>query len=264
MPVGGALFLQRRRLRGGEVLQPLGGFLRAPGSDVDRQIGPAADLIDEVHELVRAKGVRLDHAAPVRVHLRLTIAPDAFPPVVVVGEAATGPPHVRNPQHLESGDDVIANAARVGDGRVGTDPYALVDALAEVFRELAEEVAVDLRTGLRRVHGQRDRCGAPILRRGGEDDGRAHDGERRQRAPRETQERSHDGTPGVARPAAMPQTCGCHRQNGSLTRESVCAFSSVVNLRKTGANLRGIRLAVAYRQRRRLTCRRPSVAVSLT
>src|SRR5829696_810914 len=52
-------------------------------------------------------------------YARLTIAPDALPPVVVVGEAATGPPHVRNPKHLERGDDVIANAACVGDGRVG-------------------------------------------------------------------------------------------------------------------------------------------------
>ena len=39
MTVGGALLRQRRRLRGRQVLQPLGGFLRRAGADVDREVG---------------------------------------------------------------------------------------------------------------------------------------------------------------------------------------------------------------------------------
>ena len=159
MPVGGALLLQRRRLRGGEVLQPLGGFLRTARPDVDREVGPAADLVDEVHELVRPERVRLDDAAPVGIDLRRARRTDAFAPVVVVGEAAARPPHVRHLQRLECRDDVVADAARVGDGRAGTDPHALVDALAQVLGELAEEVAVDLRAGLRGIDGELDPVG---------------------------------------------------------------------------------------------------------
>src|ERR1019366_4130098 len=45
--IGGTLFSQRRRLRGGHVLQPFGRFLRTPGSDVDRDVGLAANLLEK-------------------------------------------------------------------------------------------------------------------------------------------------------------------------------------------------------------------------
>ena len=80
---------------------------------------------------------------------------DSVAPVVLVGEAAARPADVRHLERLQRGDDVVADAAGVGDGRVGADPDAFVDAVAEVFGELAEDIAVDLRAGLRRVDGQR-------------------------------------------------------------------------------------------------------------
>ena len=160
--VGGALLGERRRLRGGQVLQPVGRFLRRARADVDRQVGLAADLLDEVDELVRAERIRLDDAAPVRVERgrsRVQRA-DAVAPVVLVGEAAAGPAHVGHLEGLERRDDVIADAARVRDRRVGADPDAFVDALAEVLGELAEEVAVEHRTGLGRIDGDGGRAAA--------------------------------------------------------------------------------------------------------
>ena len=127
MAVRRPLLRQRRRLSGGQVLQPLGGLLRRAGAKVDRDVGLAADLVDEVHELVRAEAVRLGHAAPVRVErdgspIHRT---DALAPVVLVGETAARPADVRHLQRLQRGDDVVADAARVGDRRVGADPDAL-------------------------------------------------------------------------------------------------------------------------------------------
>ena len=80
---------------------------------------------------------------------------DALAPVIFVGEAAARPADVRHLDRLQRGDDVVADAARIGDRRIGADPYAFVNAVAEMLGELAEDVAVDLRAGLRRVdrHG---------------------------------------------------------------------------------------------------------------
>ena len=54
---------------------------------------------------------------------------------------------------LQRGDDVVADAAGVGDRRSGPDPDAFVDAAAQVLGEVAVHVAVDDRT--RRVGAQR-------------------------------------------------------------------------------------------------------------
>ena len=67
VPVGRALLRRARRLLRGHVLEPVGRFLRGARADVDREIGLGADLLEEVHELVRAEGVRLDDAAPVGI-----------------------------------------------------------------------------------------------------------------------------------------------------------------------------------------------------
>ena len=67
MPVGGTFFLQRRRCCGRHIFQPLGRLLGSSGADVDGDIRFRPDLIDEVHELMRSKRVRLSHSAPVGV-----------------------------------------------------------------------------------------------------------------------------------------------------------------------------------------------------
>ncbi|EEF21909.1 conserved hypothetical protein, partial [Ricinus communis] len=82
--------------------------------------------------------------------------------MVFVGEAAAGPAHVRHLDRFQRRHHVVADAARVGDGRIAADPDAAVDAVSKVFGELAEDVAVDDRARRRRVDADGDR-----LRRGG-------------------------------------------------------------------------------------------------
>ena len=68
-------------------------------------------------------------------------------PVVLVGEAAARPAEDGDVELLQRRDDVVADAARVGDRRVLADPDALVDAAAEVLGEVAVDVPVDDRPG---------------------------------------------------------------------------------------------------------------------
>src|SRR5690242_15964940 len=111
----------------------------------------APDLVDEVHEFVRAEGIGFNDAAPVRIESYRSVGTDAVAPVISVGKAAAGPPHVRNLQRLECSDDVVADAARVRDFGVRTDPDAVVNPVPEMLRELAEKIAVNGRPGLTRV-----------------------------------------------------------------------------------------------------------------
>ena len=103
----------------------------------------------------------LGSVTPPQLGLRVTgaLGADALPPVVLVREAAARPPHVRHLERLERGDHVVADAPGVGDRGVRADPDSLVDAVAEVLRELAEDVAVDLGAGLGRVDRESDLLG---------------------------------------------------------------------------------------------------------
>jgi hypothetical protein len=73
--------------------------------------------------------------------------------MVFVGKAPAGPAHVRHLYSFERGDDIVADPARVRNLRVRADPNSLVNAVAEVFGELAEEVAVNLRASPGNVNG---------------------------------------------------------------------------------------------------------------
>ena len=156
MTVGGALLLERRGSRGGHVLQPFGRFLRSPASDVDRDVGLAADLLDEIHEFVGAEGIGVDHAAPCGVERGRPLLgwADSFAPVVLVGKAAARPADVGHLQRPKGGHNVLADSARVRNRGIRANPDALVKAMPEILRELAEEVAVDLRSGLGCVDGE--------------------------------------------------------------------------------------------------------------
>src|ERR1019366_9951138 len=113
---------------------------------------------DEIHEFVRSKGVRLGHTAPVGIepYDSLVERAETLAPVVLVGEAAAGPAYVRHLERLERGDHVVADTAGIRDCGIRTDPNPLVNTVAEVFGELAEDVAVDLRSRLGRVNRQMD------------------------------------------------------------------------------------------------------------
>ncbi len=106
---------------GGQVLDPLHHFLRGAAADVAGDVGVRAELLHEIHELVGAKAVILDDAAPVRVdHRRALLArPDAVLPVVLVGEAAAGPAQDGDVQRLERRDDVVPDARVLGIGEPG-------------------------------------------------------------------------------------------------------------------------------------------------
>ena len=156
MTVGGTLFSQRRRLRGSHVLQPFGRFLRSPASDVDRYVGLAADLLDKIHKFVGAEGIGVDHAAPCGVE-RCRPLPgwaDSFTPVVLIGKAAARPANVGHLQRTQGGNNVLADSASVRNRGIRANPDALVKAMPEILRELAEDVAVDLRSSLGYVDGQ--------------------------------------------------------------------------------------------------------------
>src|SRR5581483_6638653 len=101
MTIGAALLRQRRRLSGRNVFQPFRRLPRSASAEVDREIGLRADLLEEVHELMRAERVRLDYAAPVGIQSGHSLRADAIAPVVFVREAAARPANVRNPQRPE-------------------------------------------------------------------------------------------------------------------------------------------------------------------
>ncbi len=157
-PLGG----QGGRLVGGEVLQPLRHLARRARTQIGVDVGVGTDELHELEEFVSAERVGFRHPSPVGVEGRRPrcARADAITPMVLIGEATAGPAHQRHVQVAQSRDDVVAEAMRIGDGRVLANPDAFVDSPAQVFRELAVDVAVDLRAGLIRVQD----CSRGLLR----------------------------------------------------------------------------------------------------
>jgi len=65
--------------------------------------------------------------------------------MVLVGKAAARPAQHGDLDAPQRRRHVVADAARVGDGRVLADPDALVDAAAEVLGEVPVDSLVDAR-----------------------------------------------------------------------------------------------------------------------
>ncbi len=151
MAVGGALFGERGRLRRGQIFEPFCGFLRSARAEVDGEVGFSADLVEEIHEFMRSEGVRLNDAAPIRIECCGSLATYPFAPVIFIGETPARPPHVWNFQRFECGDNVIADAACIWNSGIRADPDSFVDAVTQMFCELAEEVTVNFRAGLGHV-----------------------------------------------------------------------------------------------------------------
>ena len=97
MTVRSALLGEGSRLSGGHVLQPFRGFARSPGANVNGDVGLRADLVEEIHEFMCPKGVRLDHPAPVGIERYHPLWADAVAPVVFISVAPTRPAHLRQP-----------------------------------------------------------------------------------------------------------------------------------------------------------------------
>src|SRR5690606_17775641 len=105
----------RCRAGAGEVLDPVGHLPNRAGTDVAADVGVGVQLLAEVHEFVRAEGVVLHDVAPVRVDHSGTLrsGAHAVAPVVLVGEAAAGPPEVRDVDRLQRVHHVGADAPDV-------------------------------------------------------------------------------------------------------------------------------------------------------
>src|SRR5690242_9048482 len=130
--------------------------MRSTGADVDGEVGLRANLVEEVHELVRSEGVWFNYAAPIGIECYGSLRADAVAPVVFVGEAATRPTHVRHPQRFHCSDNIATDSAYVWNFGVRANPDAFVNTVAQVFGELPEEVAVNLRASLENVNGHID------------------------------------------------------------------------------------------------------------
>src|SRR5437868_1469529 len=91
-----------------------------------------------------SESVRLNHTTPVRIKRHRSLWTNAFAPVVFVSKATAWPADVWDLQCLQRGNHVVAHAPCVRDVGIGANPDPLVNSMAQMFRELAEDVAVDL------------------------------------------------------------------------------------------------------------------------
>ena len=123
---------------------------------------------------MRAEMIRLHDAAPMAVvHFRAFLArADAVFPVILVGKTTARPAEHGDVEVFQRGHDIVADAAGVGNRRVGPDPDALVDAASEVLGEVAVDVFVDDRAGCVGADGERRGRGCGVGgTRGGERSG---------------------------------------------------------------------------------------------
>jgi hypothetical protein len=79
--------------------------------------------------------------------------------MILIGETAARPAQHRHLDFLQRGDDVVADAARVGNGAVLAHPDAFGNAPAEVLGELPVNVPADGVFALVGVNDQRVRGG---------------------------------------------------------------------------------------------------------
>jgi hypothetical protein len=103
----------------------------------------------------------------VYLHGPLGAIADAVTPVVFVREATAGPAHDGHLEILQRLDDVVAIAVGIRDRGFLADPYAFIDAGAQVLGELTIDVRVDDRARLIGAHRDLHRRGLGGRRRTG-------------------------------------------------------------------------------------------------
>ena len=96
-----------------------------------------------------SKSVGFDHATPIGIESYRSFVgrTDSIAPVVFVCEASPWPANIWYADGLQRFNDIVANAACIGNCRVGPDPHSFVNSVPKMLRELAENIAVDLRAG---------------------------------------------------------------------------------------------------------------------
>lgn len=121
------------------MLKPCSSLAGRPELQIGRNEYFIADLINEIHELLRTEGIRLDDIAPeVDRQNAFGSWTDAVTPIVGVGKAATWPAHNRYLQCAKRLHNICANPADVRDLGVFADPLVAVDPLPQMFGELYE------------------------------------------------------------------------------------------------------------------------------
>ena len=84
--------------------------------------------------------------------------------MMLIGKTTARPAQYGHFQFFERRHQVVANAAGVGNGRILTDPDAFVNAMAEMFGELAVNISIDDRARLIRLdHEHRASRGLGVL-----------------------------------------------------------------------------------------------------
>ena len=142
---------------GSKILNPLRHFFHRATSDVSANDRLASDLVTQIHELMRPEAVVFRYSSPIRIHHLGTIGArtDAVPPMVLVGETAARPAHVRDVKFAQRRHDIVADAAGVRNRRVLAHPDAAVDAVTEVLRKLPVDKFADGVPGGIGMHDQR-------------------------------------------------------------------------------------------------------------
>jgi hypothetical protein len=75
--------------------------------------------------------------------------------MIFISETPSGPAYGGHFDLLQSGDDIVAYAARIGNGTVLSHPNASVDSVSEVFRKLTVDVFANGILGGICVHDER-------------------------------------------------------------------------------------------------------------
>ena len=143
VPLSG--FRHRGNAVEGHVLHPLAHFLNGAAADIAVDIWLTANLTAQLHELVRAEGVVLHHAAPMRVDHALSVflGADAVLPVVLVGKAAARPAQHRYANVTQRLHNVRSHAVYVRNRAILSDKKAVIDAAAQMFGKMSVQIAVD-------------------------------------------------------------------------------------------------------------------------
>ena len=142
MPVLRALIRQRAAARMVQVFPPAGHLLHSAAADVSHYECLRAEALHQLHVLVRTEAVVLGDTAPERVdhHRSISAWANAILPMVVIGETAARPAQVRNLNATQRRADVVAQMPLAA---AGLAPEAVIDAAAEMLREMTVDVAAD-------------------------------------------------------------------------------------------------------------------------
>src|SRR6185503_1696340 len=126
---------------GGHVLDPVHHFLWRSAADVAVDVRVRSEHLAKIEKLVRAKRIRV-HASPTVVWpSRAFVAwSNAVAPVILIGEAATGPAQDGDMKFLQRRHRIVTQPTRVRDRRILTDPKPLINQPPKMLGKLPIDV----------------------------------------------------------------------------------------------------------------------------